>query len=53
MSATPNELEDSLFVDPSFGEKSMRFATDSGCQVVYITRERFFDVDEDGACPSR
>lgn len=52
MSATPQELEDSLFSDPSFDEKALRFATDSVCQVVYITRERFLDVDadEDGEC---
>lgn len=54
MSATPQELEDSLFSDPSFDEKALRFATDSVCQVVYITRERFLDVDadEDGKSPA-
>jgi dynein heavy chain 1 len=53
MSATPQELEDSLFSDPSFDEKALRFATDSVCQVVYITRERLLDVDadEDGESP--
>ena len=48
MSATQEELADSLFIDPSFEEKALRFATDVGCQVVYITRERFVDL-EDGA----
>jgi dynein heavy chain 1 len=48
MSATREELEDSLFEDPSFEEKVARFATDSGCQVVYVTKETFLDVDEDG-----
>lgn len=48
MSATSEELEDSLFEDPSFEEKVARFATDSGCQVVYVTKETFLDVDEDG-----
>lgn len=48
MTATRIELEDSLFEDPAFEEKSLRFATDTACQVVYITRERYLDVDEDG-----
>jgi dynein heavy chain 1 len=48
MTASQQELEDSLFEDPSFEEKTLRFATDAGCMVVYITRERFYDVDEDG-----
>jgi hypothetical protein len=26
----------------------IRFASDSGCQVVYITKETFIDVDDDG-----
>ncbi|OCF56381.1 dynein heavy chain 1, cytosolic [Kwoniella mangroviensis CBS 10435] len=46
MSATKQEIEDSLFEDPSFDEKTIRFATDPGCQVVYITKERYLDVDE-------
>ena len=48
MTATPNELQESLFEDPSFEEKALRFASDPSCQVVYITRERYLDVDEDG-----
>jgi len=48
MSAESVELADSLFSDPSFEEKSLRFATDMGCQVVYITRERYLDTDEEG-----
>jgi dynein heavy chain 1 len=51
MTASQQELEDSLFEDPSFEEKSLRFATDVGCQVVYITRERYLDVDETGNRP--
>ena len=49
MTATSHELQSSLFDDPSFEEKSLRFATDAGCQVVYITRERYLDVDDTGA----
>jgi hypothetical protein len=48
MSASLEELEDSLFEDTGFDEKVTRFASDSGCQVVYITKETFVDVDEDG-----
>lgn len=48
MSAVRTELEDSLFADPSFEEKVVRFASDAGCQVVYVTKERFVDADEDG-----
>lgn len=48
MSATSEELDDSLFLDPGFEEKALRFATDGGCQVIYVTRERYLDVDEDG-----
>jgi len=48
MSATNSELDDSLFSDPSFEEKSLRFATDAGCQVVYVTRERYIDGDDEG-----
>ena len=51
MSASLAELQDSLFEDPSFQEKSLRFASDAGCQVVYITRERYLDADEDGEYP--
>ncbi|WWC73019.1 uncharacterized protein I206_106984 [Kwoniella pini CBS 10737] len=47
MSATKEEIEDSLFEDPSFDEKTNRFATDPSCQVVYLTKERYVDVDED------
>ncbi|WWC91126.1 uncharacterized protein L201_006067 [Kwoniella dendrophila CBS 6074] len=47
MSATKQEIVDSLFEDPSFDEKTVRFATDPGCQVVYITKERYLDLDED------
>ncbi|CAD6590781.1 MAG: hypothetical protein TREMPRED_005879, partial [Tremellales sp. Tagirdzhanova-0007] len=47
MSATGQELKDSLFEGPGFEEKSVRFATDPACQVVYITRERYLDLDED------
>ena len=53
MTATREELEDSLFEDPSFDEKCLRFATDSSCQVIYITRERYLDVDEEGLFPFR
>ncbi|KAK4688349.1 dynein cytoplasmic 1 heavy chain, partial [Tremellales sp. Uapishka_1] len=52
MSASPEDLEDSLFQDPSFEEKSLRFATDPGCMVVYITRERFNDTDDDAHSPN-
>jgi len=48
MSAVRTELEDSLFADPSFEEKVARFASDAGCQVVYVNKERFVDADEDG-----
>ena len=48
MSASMEDIEDSLFEDSSFDEKVTRFASDSGCQVVYITKETFIDVDEDG-----
>lgn len=48
MAATRQELEHGLFDDPAFEEKSLRFATDAGCQVVYITKERYLDMDEDG-----
>jgi hypothetical protein len=48
MSASLEDIEDSLFEDSSFDEKVTRFASDSGCQVVYITKETFIDVDEDG-----
>ena len=48
MSATTQELADSLFEDPSFDEKVLRFASDAACQVVYITRNRHVDVEDDG-----
>ena len=48
MSATTEELEDSLFEDPNFIEKATRFASDAACQVVYVTKETFSDVEEDG-----
>lgn len=48
MSASIQDLEDSLFLDPSLDEKVLRFAGDAGCQVVYITKEKFADVDDDG-----
>lgn len=48
MSATKQELDQGLFDDPSFDEKVLRFASDHACQVVYITKERYLDVDEDG-----
>ncbi|BEJ00458.1 hypothetical protein CcaverHIS631_0503150 [Cutaneotrichosporon cavernicola] len=47
MAATRQELELGLFNDPTFEEKTLRFASDAGCQVVYITKERYLDVDED------
>ncbi|WVN87983.1 uncharacterized protein L203_103180 [Cryptococcus depauperatus CBS 7841] len=47
MSASQQELEDSLFEDTNFEEKTVRFATDPGCQVVYITRERYLNLEED------
>ncbi|WVR09001.1 hypothetical protein IAU60_006061 [Kwoniella sp. DSM 27419] len=47
MAATHEELQESLFEDPSFDEKVQRFAADAGCQVVYISKERYIDVDED------
>lgn len=50
MAASRKELERGLFDDMAFEEKTLRFATDAGCQVVYITKERFVDVDEDGEC---
>lgn len=52
MSASHEELADSLFIDPSFGEKSLRFATDPGCQVVYVTKDRIVDSETEGACGS-
>lgn len=48
MAATRQELEHGLFDDLNFDEKTLRFAFDAGCQVVYITKERYRDVDEDG-----
>ncbi len=48
MAATQAELEDSLFEDPNFDEKVTRFASDAGCQVVYITRETVPDYADDG-----
>lgn len=48
MSATPKELDSGLFDDHAFEEKVLRFAEDPGCQVVYITKERYLDVDDDG-----
>lgn len=48
MVATAQELDDTLFQDQNFDEKVQRFATDAGCQVVYITKERFLDA-ENGA----
>ena len=48
MSATIAELTESLFEDPSFDEKVLRFATDPGCQVVYLTRDRQSDLDPEG-----
>jgi dynein heavy chain 1 len=48
MSAAVDQLEKTLFADPTFEEKVQRFATDAGCQVVYITRERFVEPDEEG-----
>ncbi|WVQ73635.1 hypothetical protein IAR50_003215 [Cryptococcus sp. DSM 104548] len=53
MSATPQELDDTLFEDPNFDEKTVRFATDVGCQVVYVTKERYLDVDEENSPISR
>ncbi|TXT09077.1 hypothetical protein VHUM_02551 [Vanrija humicola] len=47
MSATKQELDQGLFDDPSFDEKVLRFASDHACQVVYVTKERYLDVDED------
>lgn len=55
MAATRQELEHGLFDDPNFDEKAQRFAFDAGCQVVYVTKERYLDVDEEGKhwnCPS-
>lgn len=49
MSASAQELQDTLFEDQSFDEKALRFATDAACQVVYITKERFVDA-ENGMC---
>ncbi len=48
MSATVEDLAASLFQDPNFDEKVLRFASDAGCQVVYITRDRHVDVEVDG-----
>lgn len=50
MSASASDLEASLFVEPSFEEQVLRFAGDGGCQVVYITKERFATMDDDGTC---
>ena len=48
MTATKQGLRDSLFAEPSFEEKTIRFATDAACQVVYITRERYLDAEDEG-----
>lgn len=48
MSATRSEIDLSLYDDTNFEEKSLRFATDPGCQVIYVTKERYVDMDEDG-----
>ncbi|ORY33069.1 putative motor [Naematelia encephala] len=47
MTATAQDIQDSLFEDPSFDDKATRFATDASCQVVYVVKERYLDVDED------
>jgi dynein heavy chain 1 len=47
MAASRSELEHGLFDDPAFEEKALRFATDAGCQVVYVTKQRYHDADED------
>lgn len=48
MSASTEELEDSMFEDPSFEEKVSRFASDAASRSVYVTKETFMDADEDG-----
>lgn len=48
MAASVEDLEDSLFADPSFDEKVIRFASDSASRGVYVTKETFLDADEDG-----
>ena len=45
MSATVDDLT-TLFSDPSFEDKALRFASDAACQVVYITKQRYVDDDE-------
>lgn len=47
MSASAEELEDSMFEDPSFDEKVSRFASDAASRSVYITKETFMDMDEE------
>lgn len=48
MSASVEELEDSMFEDPSFEEKVQRFASDAASRSVYVTKETFMDADDDG-----
>lgn len=48
MSASLNDLENTLFNDPNFEENVSRFAGDAACQVVYITKERIAIIDDDG-----
>ena len=54
MAASSEDLDTSLFVDPNFDEKALRFATDAASQVVYITKERYAEQNENGwSCSSR
>jgi dynein heavy chain 1 len=48
MSASTEELEDSMFEDPNFEEKVSRFALDAASRSVYVTKESFMDSDDDG-----
>ena len=48
MSASTEELEDSMFEDPGFEEKVSRFASDAASRSVYVTKETFMDSDDDG-----
>ena len=51
-SGKPEDLA-SLISDPSFEDKALRFATDAACQVVYITKQRYLDSQDDGEAAPR
>jgi hypothetical protein len=48
MSANVLELKDTLFNEPDFEENVLRFASDIGCQVVYIVKDRVVTLEDDG-----